>query len=206
MFCSNCGTQLNDGEKFCPNCGAPVGGNVENAGNVNEEIKGFSAEEAAQNVAHNADAYNSAANGYTYQVPYNFMPLKTDRSLLIFVLLSIVTCGIYTWVFIYQLIKDVNIACEGDGDDTPGFWMFFLLTMVTCGIYGYVWYYKLGNRLQVNCARYGQPTTEGGSAVLLWMILGVWLCGIGAFIAWNILINNTNTVCSGYNRAHGLMA
>lgn len=25
-FCSNCGTQLADGQKFCPNCGAPVGG------------------------------------------------------------------------------------------------------------------------------------------------------------------------------------
>ena len=203
MFCANCGTQLSDGEKFCPNCGAPVGenaANAENAGNVNEEIKGFSAEDAAQN----AGAYNGAANNYTYQAPYNFMPLKTDRSLLVFILLSIVTCGIYTWVFIYQLIKDVNIACEGDGDDTPGFWMFFLLTLVTCGIYGYVWYYKLGNRLQVNCARYGQPTTEGGTAVLLWMLFGILLCGVGVFMGWNIIINNTNTVCMGYNRAHGV--
>ena len=24
MFCGNCGTQMNNGEKFCPNCGAPV--------------------------------------------------------------------------------------------------------------------------------------------------------------------------------------
>ena len=192
MFCSNCGTQLSDGEKFCPNCGAPVGENAANAGNVNEEIKGFSADDATRN----ADAY----------MPYNSIPLKTDRSLLIFILLSIVTCGIYNLVFLYQLITDVNIACEGDGDDTPGFWMFFLLTIVTCGIYGFIWYYKLSNRLQVNCARYGQPTTEGGSAVLLWMIFGIWLCGIGTFIAWNILINNTNTVCAGYNRAHGLMA
>lgn len=24
MFCKNCGTQLQDGAAFCPNCGAPV--------------------------------------------------------------------------------------------------------------------------------------------------------------------------------------
>ena len=24
MFCNNCGSELNNGEKFCPNCGAPV--------------------------------------------------------------------------------------------------------------------------------------------------------------------------------------
>ena len=199
MFCENCGTQLGDGEKFCPNCGAPVKG----AGN--EEIKGFSADSAAQNAGFaGANQTAGAGNSFGYSGPFNFMPLRTDRSLLIYILLTIVTCGIYSWIFIYQLIQDVNIACDGDGDETPNFWMFFLLTFVTCGIYGYVWYYKLGNRLQVNCARYGAPTNEGGSAVLLWMIFGVLLCGVGAFIGWNILITNTNTVCAGYNRAHGV--
>ena len=26
-FCTNCGTQIPDGSRFCPNCGAPVGAN-----------------------------------------------------------------------------------------------------------------------------------------------------------------------------------
>ena len=200
MFCANCGTQISDGEKFCPNCGAPVAGN-------DQEVKGFTADSSAQNNAGFATANAGVNNGYAnYSAPVNFMPLKTDRSLLMYILLTIVTCGIYSWVFIYQLIQDVNVACDGDGDETPGFLMFLLLTIVTCGIYGYVWYYKLGNRLQNNCARYGAPTTEGGSAVLLWMILGILLCCIGPFIGWNILITNTNTVCQGYNRAHGYMA
>ena len=193
MFCSNCGTQINDGEKFCPNCGAPVQGAEQNAAQftnqepASDEIKGFT-------------------GGNTYSAPYGFIPLRTDRSLLVYILLTIVTCGIYNWVFIYQLIQDVNIACDGDGEETMNFWLFFLLSLVTCGIFAYVWYYQLGNRLQNNCARYGQPTNEGGTAVLLWMLLGVLLCGIGVFIGWNIIINNTNTVCRGYNRAHGIGA
>ena len=207
MFCSNCGTQINDGEKFCPNCGAPVQGAEQNTAQftnqetASDEIKGFSADSAS--------GANSSAGpnfGNTYSAPYGFMPLRTDRSLLVYILLTIVTCGIYSWVFIYQLIQDVNIACDGDGEETMNFWLFFLLSLVTCGIFAYVWYYQLGNRLQNNCARYGQPTTEGGTAVLLWMLLGALLCGIGVFIGWNIIINNTNTVCRGYNRAHGIGA
>ncbi|WP_026523117.1 DUF4234 domain-containing protein [Butyrivibrio sp. VCB2001] len=206
MFCSNCGTQINDGEKFCPNCGAPVQGADQNATqeSANDEIKGFSADSANGTAGANSSAGPNFGN--TYSAPYGFMPLRTDRSLLVYILLTIVTCGIYSWVFIYQLIQDVNIACDGDGEETMNFWLFFLLSLVTCGIFAYVWYYQLGNRLQNNCARYGQPTTEGGTAVLLWMLLGVLLCGIGVFIGWNIIINNTNTVCRGYNRAHGIGA
>lgn len=200
MFCSNCGTQINDGEKFCPNCGAPVHGADQNAAQFTNEqptsdtVKGFSAENA-----------NNAGDS-VFSPTFGFIPLRTDRSLLVYVLLTIVTCGIYSWVFIYQLIQDVNIACDGDGDNTMNFWLFFLLSFVTCGIYAYVWYYQLGNRLQNNCARYGQPTTEGGTAVLLWMLFGILLCGVGVFMGWNIIINNTNTVCMGYNRAHGVNA
>ncbi len=206
MFCSNCGTQINDGEKFCPNCGAPVQGAEQNANQepASDEIKGFSADSANGFAGANSTAGPNFGN--TYSAPYGFMPLRTDRSLLVFILLTIITCGIYSWVFIYQLIQDVNIACDGDGEETMNFWLFFLLSLVTCGIFAYVWYYQLGNRLQNNCARYGQPTTEGGTAVLLWMLLGVLLCGIGVFIGWNIIINNTNTVCRGYNRAHGIGA
>ena len=29
MFCNQCGTQVNDGQAFCPNCGAPIGAQQE---------------------------------------------------------------------------------------------------------------------------------------------------------------------------------
>ncbi|MBD5536920.1 MAG: zinc-ribbon domain-containing protein [Lachnospiraceae bacterium] len=31
MFCNQCGTQVNDGQAFCPNCGAPMGAEQTNA-------------------------------------------------------------------------------------------------------------------------------------------------------------------------------
>ena len=35
-------------------------------------------------------------------------PLKTDRSLVSYILLSIITCGIYSYYFIYKMAYDVN--------------------------------------------------------------------------------------------------
>ncbi len=198
MFCENCGTQIEDGAKFCPNCGTPVASN--------SEVKGFVYNESAPAPEAN-QTYNNYGNyqntGYN-QGPQAFMPLRTDRSLLVFILLTLVTCGIYLYIFMYYMIKDINTACAGDGDETPGLLVYILLSLVTCGIYSYIWLYKVGERLARNCQRYGYSVTENGTTVLLWFIFGMWLCGIGPFIGWNILINNTNMVCMGYNREHGV--
>lgn len=129
-----------------------------------------------------------------------FERLKTDRSLLLYIIFSFLTCGIYSYYFIYKIAKDVNVACQGDGDNTPGLLMFILLSLVTCGIYAYYWYYKLGNRLAENAPRYGMNFQENGTTVIMWMIFGIFLCGIGIFVAWNILIKNTNRICQAYNR------
>ena len=34
--------------------------------------------------------------------------IRTDRSIAIYILLSIVTCGIYSMYFIHSLAKDIN--------------------------------------------------------------------------------------------------
>lgn len=126
--------------------------------------------------------------------------LKTDRNIVVYILLTIITCGIYGLFFLHSWIQDVNTACQGDGDDTPGLLMFYLLTIVTCGIYSYVWYYKLANRLANNASRYGLRFSDSGGSILLWMILGSFLCGIGPLVAMHKLFTNTNAICAAYNR------
>ena len=191
MFCSNCGTQLQDGEKFCPNCGTPVAGE--------QEIKGFTVPEE------NGPATDGSNNWNGYNVPpIGGAPLRTDRNFWLYLLLTWCTCGIYGLIFQYQLIKDVNVACHEDGDETPGLLMLILLSIVTCGIYSFIWHYKIGNRLYKNCKRYGYNSTGDGLTVLLWMLLSTWVCGIGTYVAHYIIINMVNEVCAGYNRANGL--
>ena len=129
--------------------------------------------------------------------------LETNRSLLIFVLLNILTLGLYGWFFVYSVARDVNQACEGDGQKTSGLIKYILLCIITCGIYSLIWEYSLGNRLSENARKYNLYFSENGTTILLWHLFGAVLCGIGPFIAMNILIKNTNRICDAYNQAHG---
>ena len=124
--------------------------------------------------------------------------IDTSRSLGKYILLTIVTCGVYGFIFLYQLAQDVNKMCEGDNESTAGLGMFLLLTYVTCGIYAYIWYYKLGNRLANNAPRYGLTFQENGTTILMWYLFGSLLCGIGPNMAMHIMIKNTNAKAVAY--------
>lgn len=177
--------------------------------------KAAEAKARAQSAQNNA-AYNAQTNT-TSDTPYNAANnvnvsvavggtnggnrplLKTDRSLVVFILLNIVTCGIYGLWFIHALARDVNIACDGDGKKTSGLLALILLSFITCGIYGFIWYYNLGNRLAINAVKYNMHFQENGTTVLMWQLFGALLCGIGPFIALHIIIKNANSLFAAYN-------
>ena len=135
-----------------------------------------------------------------------YAPIKTDRGVIGWLLLSIVTCRIYSYYFLYCLARDINVMCQDDGDSTPGLAAFILLSFVTCGFYGLYWYYKIGNRLQANAPRYGLMFQENGTTVLMWQIVGALLCGLGPIFAMNIIIKNTNAMATVYNTRLGARA
>lgn len=191
MFCKNCGCEVKDGEKFCASCGSDLSMTGQFTQAANEAFN-KAEENMGSAIQEVHDTFQSG--GTTGEEK-----LKTDRSLLTYILLTIITCGIYSFFFIYKLAQDVNTVCEGDGDTTPGLVPFIFLSLITCGIYAMIWYYKLGNRLANNAPRYGINFQENGTTVLLWMLFGSLLCGIGPFIAWHIIIKNTNELCAAYN-------
>ena len=172
---------------------------------------------AAADAAAAANAANAANNGYGAPNDYStsngyanggygpgtVKTVKTDRSLVMYIILSIITCGIYSWYFIYSLARDVNIMCRADGQKTGGLLAFILLSIITCGFYALYWEYSLGNRLAANAPRYGLNFQENGSTVLLWYLVGLLLCGIGPYIAMHILIKNSNALGIAYNRSIG---
>lgn len=201
MFCRNCGAQLPDGTKFCPNCGSATqsfGQKVETAANDFKENVRDDFAKAEDEFGSAVGEIRDSFNGTTSE------RLKDDRGLLSYILLSIITLGIYGYYFLYKMAHDINIACEGDGETTSGLVAFILLSFITCGIYAWIWQYKLGNRLCANAPRYGMTFQENGTSVLMWNLFGSLLCGIGPFIAMNILIKNSNLICGAYNRAHGM--
>lgn len=136
--------------------------------------------------------------------PRGTIAKKTNRSIWVYFLLSLVTCGIYGYVFIYNLANDVNDLCEGDGENTSGLLVFILLGCVTCGIYSIIWWYKLANRLQANGRRYNVAIQENGTTFLVWTLFGSLICGIGPFIALNFILKNINKLSVVYNQYNGL--
>lgn len=137
--------------------------------------------------------------------PRGAIAKKTNRSIWVYFLLSLVTCGIYGYVFIYNLASDVNDLCEGDGEHTSGLLAFILLGCVTCGIYSIIWWYKMANRLQANSRRYNVSIQENGTTFLVWTLFGSLICGIGPFIALNFILKNVNKLSVAYNQYNGLM-
>lgn len=189
MFCRNCGKEIPDDAEFCPECGTETAaGAVQSAGGTQDSIGNENSMEG--NMLPAVGAVGMGNGKY---------PVDANRNLAMYILLSIVTCGIYKYYFLYRLAADVNIICDGDGKQTAGLLQYILFSIITCGIYSWIWYYSLGNRLSENAPRYGLQFAENGTTVLLWKIFGVLLCAIGPLIAMNIIIKNTNALANAYN-------
>lgn len=114
------------------------------------------------------------------------------------VLLSIVTCGIYTYIYIYQMTKDLNMMA-GNDDKYVDPMLAVILSIVTCGIYTWWWYYQMGNRMQNMGMANNVPVEENGTTYLLWILLGALVCGIGPFIGMYLFIKNFNNLAFAYN-------
>lgn len=128
--------------------------------------------------------------------------LATNRGLLKYILLSIVTLGIYGIVIMTKLSMDINIvASRYDGKRTMNFYiMYCLFSVLTLGIYTFVWYHKLSNRVSAEMSRRGIYYKFNASTYWLWSVLGS-LIIVGPFIYTYKLFKAMNMLCSDFNIA-----
>ena len=124
-----------------------------------------------------------------------------ERGMITYILLSVLTLGIYHIVFWTKLSKDVNALCEGDGKKTMKYVFCFLLNIVTVGIFGFIWKYKLAKRLQENAARYDLKFSESGALVVVLAIVFAFFP-----VSQFVLVKNFNKMAVAYNEYNGLEA
>jgi hypothetical protein len=97
-----------------------------------------------------------------------------NRNIVTCIILSIVTCGIYSIVWLYQIATGFDQAQTQEKVSTsPG--VTILLSWVTCGIYGVYCYYKWGRQTSEICAYYGRQEQDRG---ILYLILSIFGLGI----------------------------
>ena len=124
--------------------------------------------------------------------------LRTDRSLGMYVLLSLVTFGIYGLVFQYQLIKEINITAARDGKKTTGLFLLILLSCITFGIYGIVWQIMFVQRVETENLRRSTGVSFGLTDWLIYSILLSFTI-VCPFIFLHKQIQAFNAINTSYN-------
>ncbi len=127
------------------------------------------------------------------------------RSLLVYILLSCITFGIYAIVFWHRWTQDVNRLCEADGKPSMGYLLVLLLSIVTGGIFFLIWLYQQTERIAAAGPSYGESVATSGTSVVLWYLLGSFIL-IGPFVALAKVFGATNQLAYAYNTRNGYMA
>lgn len=197
--CPNCGQEVHAHATFCGHCGyqmkqpsigiqaadkavVSVVKQSANSGTVK-------AESAPQNIAVNV-AVSIAPVGQ----------LKTNRSLLKFLLFGFITFGIYPLVVMSSISNDINIiAARYDGKKTMHYCLlFFLVGWLTLGVAYIVWNHKLSTRIGNELRRRGISYSFGAGSYWGWSILGA-LIIVGPFIYLRKLFKAMNLLAKNYN-------
>lgn len=126
--------------------------------------------------------------------------LKTNRGLLKFILLTIVTLGIYPLVFYSSISSDINlIASRYDGKKTMHYCLLaFLVGPFTLGIAYIVWPHKISNRIGNELSRRGIAYSFNAGTFWLWNVLGS-LIVVGPFVYLHKLAKAMNLLAENYN-------
>ncbi len=90
-----------------------------------------------------------------------------QRKIAKYVLLQIVTLGIYGLFFWSDWTEDLNKMCEDDDKESANYILVFLLDIFSLGIYSFIWNYTQAERMYRKAPQYGIELKHGGSYVLL---------------------------------------
>ena len=187
-FCHKCGAQCEDSAKFCKQCGAALADVTANQNQQEYQVPPqYTSTGNNQNTYTGQNTYNNQnayGNQNTYGGPAGGMnhrfPGIQQRNIVIAVILSIVTCGIYGIYWMIKLNDEIN-QISGDIQATSG-GMVFLFTLITCGIYGWYWMYKMGEKCD-------QMKGVNGNSGILYLILGIFGLGIVNYCLMQDTIN-----------------
>lgn len=110
----------------------------------------------------------------------------SKRDLVLNIILTIVTCGLWGIVWEVQIADDIKLL-TGEESLVSGI-VLVLLSLVTCGIYFIFWVYNAGNKLELVKAGYGLPTESKGLVYVVLSIFGF------SIVALALMQNDLNTV------------
>lgn len=127
--------------------------------------------------------------GQPMNASYAGIGIIQQRSILTCILLSFITCGLYTIYWWYTLHEDTNRLSSEAAPTSFG--MVFLLSLVTCNIYYFYWLFKRGEIIDNYNMQRGLPS---GSSGIIYLVLSLFGFGI---VAYALMQNELNKIASG---------
>ena len=129
--------------------------------------------------------------------------LRTNRGLLKYVLLSIITFGIYGIVVKTHISMEIDtVASPRDHKSTLNYLLVVLLLgPITCGIFPLIWYHNLSNRIGDELKARNLGYEFGAGDFWGWGVLGC-LILIGPFVYLHKLLTSMNLINESYNASH----
>ena len=112
------------------------------------------------------------------------------RDIVVSILLSIVTCGIYGIYWFITLTDDASKV--NDDPDFTGV-KAFLFTLVTCGIYGIYWAYKIGKEIYKANQKRGNNVSDNSTLYVILSIFGF------SIVVYCLAQNDLNTLAGNNN-------
>ena len=104
-------------------------------------------------------------------------PVVDNRNIALAIILTIITCGIYSIVWFIFMVDDVNKVSPEENSQSGG--IVFLLSLITCGIYGIVWFYQAAKRLEESGKKYGISVSDNSIIYLVLNLLGFSIISYG---------------------------
>lgn len=150
----------------------------------------------------NVNYENTEMNQMQENVPQYYAPAyqhPVNRNLLKFILLSIITCGIYGIVTWCKMITELNVAASRyDGKRTCPYFAATVLGSCTFGIFLLVWQHNLANRVGAEVVRRGYDYKFSAVDFWLWGVLGSFIM-VGPFVFLHKLLKSMNMINTSYN-------
>ncbi len=155
-FCFKCGKELEDDVKFCSACGQDQALAKDSSNN---------SETAEDNDNASSSIENVTSNNKTSK------PIVENRSIALAIVLSIVTCGIYSIYWYISMVDDAN-KVSNELDSTSG-GLTLLYSILTCGIYKMYWAYKAGKQLYNAGKIHGKDIADNSVLYLVLSLVGL---------------------------------
>ena len=93
-----------------------------------------------------------------------------ERNIVVCIVLSIITCGIYG-IYWFITLTDDSARANNDPDFTGV--KAFIFTLITCGIYSIYWNYKIGKELYEANQKHGINASDNSVLYLILSIFGL---------------------------------